>query len=175
MYAKKGWLRSEKQSKELFLVWGKDGDIVGANKLTSDYQIATPLKGSSLKDSFIVTIGDRPKNIILFEQPLDSLEYITSNRNQVNNCVLICSREGDLSKQFINEKVNEYLKTSKIDNIDIISKIDNSEKIKSNIFNHLEFENKGKQTINFNLNSKNKAAQTVFEKTFFCSLFKTHD
>lgn len=165
MYAKKGWLRSEKQSKDLFLVWGKDGEIVGANKLTSDYQIATPFKGSSSKDSFIVTIGDRPKDIILFEQPLDSLEYITSNRNQINNCVLICSREGDLSKQYTIEKVNEYLKTSRVDNIDIISKSDNSEKIKSNIINHLEFENKGKNTMNFDFNIESKQHLNIFDKT----------
>ena len=65
----------------------------------------------------------------------------------------------------INEKVNEYLKTSRIDNIDIISKSDNSEKIISNIINHLEFENKGKNTMNFDFNIESKQHLNIFDKT----------
>ncbi|TLQ49506.1 hypothetical protein FEZ33_00525 [Ruoffia tabacinasalis] len=166
MYANKGWLRCDKENTDYYFVWGKDGKIVGANKLTSDYQIANPVSGSSVKDSLIITIGDNPKNIILFEQPIDSLKYIADNRDQIGNCILICSREGDLTKQYSSEKVNNYLKTTSIDNIDIFTNAHNSEKIKENILNHIEIENKNEHTKNFNLNVMTNTHTKTFEKTF---------
>lgn len=152
MCAKKGWLRSDVENDDLYVVWGKDKQIVGANKLTNDYQIASPVTGSSIKDSLIITIGEKPKELILFEQPIDCLKYIADNRNQIDNCVLICSRDGDLTKQYTSEKVLNYLKTTSIDNIAISTKSDRGENIKNNIVTQLDFENNGNYIKNFDLN-----------------------
>ena len=80
-----------------------------------------------------------------------SVAMVDTTRGISHSCIQASksSEESVKDTQLTIEKVNEYLKTSRVDNIDIISKSDNSEKIKSNIINHLEFENKGKNTINF--------------------------
>lgn len=99
VFAKKGWIREQKDTGELLYVWGKHGKIIGAETISQE-----KLLGSSQVDSFIFTLGE-PQSIYLFDQPSEAIAFLNVHK-QIKNAVFICDNQ---LPDYLFQKVAQYI------------------------------------------------------------------
>lgn len=84
LFASKGWIRREENTKEIYIAWSRSGEIIGGEKLKSMTEKSEPVRlsnNSYQTDSFIYTVG-KPKEIKVFSSTQESLAYMNLHRNQ---------------------------------------------------------------------------------------------
>ena len=122
LFANKGWIRESKEDKTLALVWGKNGNVVGAETLINGKVKEIP--GSSKEDSFIFTIGE-PKNIYVFDSSIEALSFFNLHRH-LQDAVFIASNQ---HPNYLLDKINDYMRSTAPTQINLCTSSERSESL----------------------------------------------
>ena len=111
----KGWLRKDIKSGELYILWSRNGNVVGG-EIISQYSSPTRVveldKSTHQRESFIYTVG-HPEEVRVFSSPQESLAYLDLHPNQ-KNYVAICDNQDE---RYIARKVQAYTQQSDIQKV----------------------------------------------------------
>ncbi len=111
----KGWLRKDIKSGELYILWSRNGNVVGG-EIISQYSSPTRVveldKSTHQRESFIYTVG-HPEEVRVFSSPQESLAYLDLHPNQ-KNYVAICDNQDE---RYIARKVQAYAQQSDIQKV----------------------------------------------------------